>query len=154
MKSGSYVTLMILPMLALLAIGCGGESAKTDATSGEKVAETKEKTGNAGEEAINNAEAAFESLKGEYVSKAQGLVSSWKDKLTDLDGKKTSLPELAQKPLEEPFKTVMDKNDELKDGLGDLKSAGEDTFDEKKAAFEKVTGELESSYESMLGMFE
>ncbi len=38
--------------------------------------------------------------------------------------------------------------------LGDLKGAGEDTFSEKKAAFEETAGKLTSDYENLLGMIQ
>jgi len=153
MKSKLYLALLVTPILALLAIGCGGEGEKTEIPSNEKIEETTEDAGAPVDEMVEETKNEFESLKEEYIKKAEKLMSSWDDKLSSLEEKKNSLPGITSKPLEEPYKAVMNSKTELDHKFSDLKDAGEDTFNEKKNAFEGSLEELTSGYGNLLGMF-
>lgn len=149
MRSKFNLTLIAALVFALLVIGCGEEGDTTETQSSEAT----EAAGAIVDEAIEEAADAFAALKEEYLAGAANIVFDWDGKISSLEEKKNGLPELAQKPLEEPLKAVMDSKAALDSKYDDLKGAGEDTFNEKKDAFEGSVGELKTGYESLMGMF-
>jgi hypothetical protein len=138
MKSKLWLVLLIIPVVALLVIGCGGQEEKAEKPADEQIEETA---------------SPFEALKESYLTEAENLMSAWDEKLSGLEDKKNSLPEIARQPLEEPFKAVMDGKTTLDNNYNDLKDAGEDSFAEKKEAFEGSLSNLNSSYESLMEKF-
>ncbi|MDF1545840.1 MAG: hypothetical protein P1R58_12170 [bacterium] len=141
MKSKLSLALLILSLLALLAAGCGKEADKTEGAEDE-VTET-----------ASDMASAFDSVKEKYLVDAEKMVMEWNDKVSSLEEKKNALPELTQKPLEEPLKAVMASKATMDEKFNDLKGAGEENFDEQKAAFEGSVVELKTGYENLMGMF-
>lgn len=153
MKSKLWIVMLIIPVVALLAIGCGGQEEKAEKPADEQIEETAKEAETTVAKTAGETASSFEALKESYLTEAENLMSAWDEKLSGLEDKKNSLPEVARQPLEEPFKAVMDGKTTLDDNYNDLKDAGEDSFAEKKEAFEGSLSNLNSSYESLMEKF-
>ena len=120
MKSKLFVTLLVVSVALSFVIGCGEEAEKTEMPATEKVVK------GTGTEApvrdmVETSGSAFESMKSEYLKEAKDAISEWDVKIKEADKKINTLPEIARKPLEEPFKAVTDSRVALDGKFNDLK---------------------------------
>lgn len=142
MKSKLQIVTTLTVLCAFLIVGCG----KSDGDTQSKSYET---TG----DAASKVESTFASMKSSYVAEAQKLVTDWGTKVSGLEEKKSSLPAIAQKPLEDSFKALTDGKAGLDEKFNDLKGANEDTFDGKKEEFTQSVSKLSGIYDGLMSKF-
>ena len=113
-----WILTALLSVAVMFALGCG-------TTEQDAATETPDT------EATEMAEpvlSAFEQMRNEFAGTAEATLAEWGQKITDLEAKKNSLSEVAQKPLEEPMKMLLEKRDALTTQVQGLATADEATL--------------------------
>jgi len=150
MKKKLYIVFAIMAVMAFLAFGCSGDAEKTENAAEKKIDNATEKVEAVAGDKVEEVASKFETIKEEYLDGAKKFVAEWDTKLSDLETKKNSLPEMVRKPLEEPFSNLKENKVKLDDNFNSLKDAGEDTFNENKTAFEGSLDQLKSGYDGLM----
>lgn len=78
-----------------LIIGCSSKDEGAESKSTDKA-----------ESAAESVEATFASIEQEYIAEAEKIVADWKTMIRGLEGQKSNLSEIAQKPLEDSFESL------------------------------------------------
>ncbi len=140
------ITIVLMLMLSALLFGACGTA---EDTADVKTDAAVEKTEKAVEAVATSATATGE----EYVGMAAKTVDEWTGKIEEAKKKMDALPAMAQKPLEEPMKTLVAKGEALTAQFDKLKAADVSTFATEKDGMEKSVTEVKDAYSKVEGLF-
>jgi hypothetical protein len=143
----STIILTVLFSAAIMLAACG--TAEQDAATQMGQEATEAAQGSIGQAT----EAAFADMKTKVCSTAQGMIDEWNQKITDLETRKAALPEMAQKPLEEPMKVLMDKRDALGEQFKVLEAADEASFPAEQEKLQQSMAEVGEAFNNVTSLF-
>jgi hypothetical protein len=148
-KSLRLAAVLMLALVCILGCSEGDGDAAKDAA-----ADLKEAAGDVGEKAAEVVADSFDALKGKYFETAKAAFGEMSEKVDGLVDMKKALPEAAQKPLEGAMDTLLKSRDNAQDKLSDVENAGEDTFEEKRSAFDTAMGDFKDAFGKASALFE
>ena len=151
MKTYKFIFILIALSSMLIISSCGKDDSTPD-TEGT-VETTEQAVEGTAEEMTEAAAEGFDAIKDQFVETAQATVDTWTTQVGDLIARKEALPDLAQKPLEEPMKNLTDAKDDLVNKFSDLTGSTEENFEENKTNFTKSVDVVKDTYNSVLSLF-
>lgn len=146
-KKVSIILIMVF-ITALFFMGCS--KSEPDA---QKQPTVESSVSNKSDKISAGAQARFEDLKTEYISRAKDAISDYNDKLETLQLKKEGAPEILQKPIEASLKFALEKKDILTEQLTKIENADETNFEKEKTAMSKALLDAEKAYEDLKSQF-
>ncbi len=151
MNTKTLLLLVLSMALVAMMIGCGAQ--EDTATVDDVADKTTEMAGDAAEGAADVVAEGFDAVKAEFCGGMKTTVDEWNVKIADCETKLAAMPEIAQKPLAEPVKTLKAKGAALAASVTGLEGATEETFDAEKTKVEASLGEVKGAYDKVMGLF-
>lgn len=143
MKNNSIILIMIM-ITAIFYFGCGKSEQEN-----KKQPTTESATPNERHKISTSAEARFDDLKSNYLTKVKTEIDDLNKNIETLKLKKEGAPESLLEPIETSLKIAIEKNEVLAKQFTKLENVDEDNFTIEKTAMIKALSDAKKAYEEL-----